>query len=138
MPDSSAATRLALGTAFGALIGLGAFVLVPVLAEEADPWLRWGLLLWHPTLGAVAAGLADHGPARLPRWAAGALVGGWMTAVLTFFAHGQIRLVLQAVLGGDAAFTSPFWFVLEGALVGALVGLAIDRFGAEDEPVGPD
>ena len=137
MPDSSAATRMALGIMVGALIGLGGFVLLPALIEKPDLWLRWGLLLWHPTLGAVIAGLADHAPPSVPRWGAGALVGGWMSTVLTFFAHDQMRVFLQAV-GDGAAFTSPFWFVLAGVLVGALVGLAIERFGAEDEPIGPD
>ena len=138
MPDSSANTRIALGTMLGGLIGLGGFVLLPALVQDADPWLRWGILFWHPTLGAVIAALSDCGPRGLPGWGAGVLVGGWMSAVLTFFAHGQMRILMQSILGGDAAFTSPFWFVLEGALVGALVGLAIDRFGTEDGPIGPD
>ncbi|HUF56241.1 MAG TPA: hypothetical protein VMM55_06730 [Thermohalobaculum sp.] len=136
---SAAVTCVALGTMIGVLVGLGGFVLVPVLVETPDPWLRWGILFWYPTMGAAIGALVrSEAPARVPRWATGALVGAWANFVLTFFAHGQMQRFLVAVLGADSAFTSPFWFVLEGFVVGALIGLAVDRFGAEGEPIEPD
>ena len=136
---SAAVTCIALGTMIGVLIGLGGFVLVPVLVDAPDPWLRWGILFWYPTMGAAIGALVQSElPAPLPRWATGALVGGWAKFVLIFFAHQQMQRFLASVTGGDSAFTSPFWFVLEGLLVGALIGLAVDRFGAEGEPIEPD
>ncbi len=139
LQGSAAITCVALGTMIGVLIGLGGFVLVPVLVDGADPWLRWGILFWYPTMGAAIGALVrSEEPARMPRWATGAIVGAWANFVLTFFAHAQMHRFLETVLGVDSAFTSPFWFVLEGAVVGALIGLAVDRFGAEGEPIEPD
>ena len=136
---SAAVTCIALGTMIGVLVGLGGFVLVPVLVEAPDPWLRWGILFWYPTMGAAIGALVQsEAPAFLPRWATGALVGAWLNFVLTFFAHAEMQRFLVSVLGRDSAFTSPFWFVLEGVLVGALIGLAVDRFGAEGAPIEPD
>ena len=136
---SAAVTRIALGTMVGVLVGLGGFVLVPVLMHAPDPMLRWGVLFWYPTMGAAIGSLVGGGvPAWLPRWATGGLIGAWMNCVLTFFAHQQMQRFMQAVFGDDSAFTSPFWFVLEGVVVGALIGLAVDRFGAEGEPIEPD
>lgn len=136
---SAAVTCIALGTMIGVLVGLGGFVLVPLLVEAPDPWLRWGILFWYPTMGAAIGALVrSELPPPLPRWVTGGLVGGWVNFVLTFFAHQQMEHFLASIMGGDGAFTSPFWFVLEGVLVGALIGLAVDRFGAEGEPIEPD
>ena len=46
-------------------------------------------------------------------------------------------LGLFAMLGADGVLTSPFWFTLEGALVGLLIGYLATRFGGEGkETVG--
>lgn len=132
MPDSSAPlTRITLGAMLGGLMGLAGFVLLPLTIEKADPMLRWGVLLWYPTLGSVIGALLRDPIDRLPRWASGGLVGGWMNMVLVFFAHREMERVMLTVFGSDGAFTSPFWFVLEGAIVGAAIGLVIDRVGTD-------
>lgn len=131
MPESSVViTRIALGAMIGVLIGLGGFVLVPVVMEQPDPWLRWGILFWYPSLGATIGALLRDSSERLPRWVIGGLFCGWMNTVLTFFAHDQMARFLADVFT-DGTFTSPFWFVLEGAVVGAVIGLVIDRFGTD-------
>lgn len=132
MPESTIQfTHVSLGLMIGVLIGLGGFVLVPLIVDQPDPWLRWGILLWYPTLGGMIGVLVRDGPALWHRWMVGSAVGGWLNAVLTFFAHDQMRRFMETVFGQDSAFTSPFWFVLEGAAVGAVIGLVIDRFAAD-------
>lgn len=142
MSDRSASvTCILLGLMIGGLIGIGGFVLIPLLVDLPDPWLRWGVLFWYPTLGAALAGFGLAVRERFPGfawWLAGLGVGVWMTLVLTFFAHAQMRLVIAAVFGSDAPFTSPFWFVIEGGAVGALMGLVIDRFAGEGRVAGAD
>ncbi len=46
-------TRIATGKLVGFTIGLAGLLLLPVLAPEADPMLRWGILLWYTTMGAI-------------------------------------------------------------------------------------
>ena len=142
MPEHSVlVTRLALGTMLGVLVGLGGFVLLPVVMEPGSPLLRWGILLWYPTFGAVIAmgsALMRSGRLMVPWFVVGGLIGAWLNLVLTFFAHDRLQHVLEAVLGADSAFTSPFWFVLEGCLIGGLIGEVIGRFAGDDRALGPE
>lgn len=142
MSESSASVMcISLGLMIGALVGIGGFVLVPLLVEDPDPWLRWGVLFWYPTLGAVIAGIGESLRERfavLPWWAAGLALGTWMTLVLVFFAHDEMGAIMRTVFGQDSAFTSPFWFVVEGGVVGVLIGLVIDRFAGEGRVAGAD
>jgi hypothetical protein len=46
-------TRIAVGKGVGFLIGLAGFIIMPMLWPEAPELLRWGILLWYATLGAV-------------------------------------------------------------------------------------
>ena len=46
-------TRIAIGKAIGFLIGLAGFVFFPWFLPEAGWLIRWGILLWYTTLGAI-------------------------------------------------------------------------------------
>lgn len=142
MPEHSVlVTRVALGAMIGVLVGLGGFVLLPLLMDDVDPMLRWGVLFWYPTLGATvaaASALFRAGRLLLPWSLTGALIGGWLNLVLTFFAHELMRRFIETVFGPESAFTSPFWFVLEGAVIGGIIGEVIGRFSGDDGALGPD
>ena len=129
-------TRIATGKLVGFIIGLMGFLLLPVLAPEADPMLRWGILFWYTTMGAFIGvmGVFTHHPVlRLPMpwWFRAPLLGSWMNFVLVFFAHEQMRGVMVAMMGPESGLTSPFWFVLEGTLVGLLIGGIATAVGGE-------
>lgn len=134
-------TQCVVAKAVGLLIGVLGFALMPLFMPDADPMLRWGVLLWYPTLGAVIVAadtlyLAGASPVPLPWWLRAALVGAWLNLVATLFAYGQLEAFLAAVFGPGSAVASPFWFVAEGALVGAAIGYMVRRFGSEDRDIG--
>jgi len=58
-------------------------------------------------------------------------MGGWMNFVLSLFAYDTMKAMLTAMFGSNAILTSPFWFVLEGAIIGLLIGYLATRFGGE-------
>ncbi len=128
--------RIGIGKAIGLLIGLAGFVLLPVLAPDAGWLLRWGLLLWYLTLGALVAMacILTQPPISeppMPWWLMAAGLGAWMNFVLTFFAYEAMRMVMVAVFGETGIVQSPFWFVAEGALVGLVIGYGVTRFGGQ-------
>jgi len=129
--------RIGIGKAVGFLIGLTGFILLPLLAPDAGWMIRWGILLWYTTLGAIIGvfGVYTSHPVLklpLPWWVRAPFLGAWMNFVLTFFAYDEFRAMMMAVLGSSAGpLTSPFWFALEGALVGLLIGWLATRFGGE-------
>lgn len=126
-------TRIGVGKGIGFLIGLLGFILLPILWPEADPMLRWGILLWYTTLGAVVGvfGVLSYNPVlMLPMhwWIRAPIIGAWMNFVLTFFAYDEMR---AAIIGMFGMKLSPFWFTLEGAIVGAIIGSLATWIGGE-------
>ncbi len=51
--NPSLITRIAIGTAIGFLFGLFGFIFLPFFLPETDWLIRWGILLWYTTLGAI-------------------------------------------------------------------------------------
>jgi hypothetical protein len=126
-------TRIAVGKAVGTIIGLIGFVLLPVLWPESDPMLRWGILFWYATMGAIIAvyGVFNYHPVLrlpLPWWVRAPIIGAWMNFVLVFFTYDLMEAAIQGMLG---IALSPFWFVVEGAIAGAVIGGLATKFGGE-------
>ena len=71
--NPSIMTRIAVGKGIGFLIGLGGFIFLPMLYPEAPSMLRWGILLWYTTFGAIIGvfGVVTWNPVlkmRMPWW----------------------------------------------------------------------
>ncbi|MHA1536579.1 MAG: hypothetical protein ACTSUD_03405 [Alphaproteobacteria bacterium] len=134
--NPSLITRIAVGKAVGFAIGLIGFVALPYVWPEAGWLLRWGILLWYTTVGAIIGmfGVFTEHPVLklpLPWWLRASIIGGWMNFVLVFFAFETMQAILVSVMGPQSVFTSPFWFVLEGVLVGLIIGFLATRIGGE-------
>jgi hypothetical protein len=132
----SLVTRIAVGKSIGFAFGLAGFLMLPYILPEAGQMLRWGFLLWYTTLGAIIAifGVFTWHPVLqlpLPWWVRAPLLGGWMNFVLTLLIHDHLRQFSLSLFGPDSAFTSPFWFVAEGVVVGLVIGYACTRIGDE-------
>jgi len=128
--------RIGIGKAIGFLIGLAGFVLLPVLVPDSGWLLRWGLLFWYLTLGALVAMacIITQPPISeppMPWWLVAPGLGAWMNFVLALFAYDAMAMVMVSVFGENGILQSPFWFALEGALVGLLIGYAVTRFGGQ-------
>jgi hypothetical protein len=54
-----------------------------------------------------------------------------MNFVLTFFAYNDMKAIMVHTFGVNGVLASPFWFVLEGAMVGIIIGYFATRFGGE-------
>ncbi len=134
----SLVTRIAIGKGVGFAFGLIGFLSLPYIAPEAGLMIRWGILLWYTTPGALIGvfGVFTRHPVLklpLPWWLRAPFLGAWMNFVLTLFAYDAMAEVMVEVFGAAGLLTSPFWFVLEGALVGLVIGYAATRFGGEGE-----
>lgn len=136
--NPSLMTRIAIGKAIGFLFGLAGFILLPYFLEDAGWLLRWGILLWYTTVGAIIGvfGVFTYHPVLklpFPWWFRAPLLGGWMNFVLTFFAYEPMQAMMVSVFGENGALSSPFWFTAEGAIVGFIIGYFATRFGGEGE-----
>ncbi|NNE82921.1 MAG: hypothetical protein HKN28_03020 [Alphaproteobacteria bacterium] len=146
--NPSLTTRIGIGKGLGALFGIAGFVYLTVYPVGDDGLLRWGILLWYTTLGAIIGmfGVYTWHPILklpMPWWFRAPLVGAWLNFVLVFFAYDSLAAVLATLFGVDGPLTSPFWFTAEGALVGLIIGFVATRFGGEGpetvtQPAGAD
>jgi hypothetical protein len=134
--NPSLVTRIAIGKVIGLAFGVAGVLLLLQFWPDADWMILWGVLLWYPTLGAIIGvfGVFTSHPVLklpLPWWLRAPLSGGWMNLVLTLFAYDMFAIITADVFGSDSPLTSPFWFVLEGALIGLVIGYLATKFGGE-------
>jgi len=136
LESPSLITRIGIGKAIGLVFGLMGFVFVPYFLPEAGLLLRWGILLWYTTLGAIIGvfGVLTYNPILklpFPWWFRAPLLGAWMNFVLTFFAFDTMQNMMLSVFGDNGLLASPFWFTAEGAIIGLIMGYFATRFGGE-------
>jgi len=131
-------TRVVIGNGIGFIIGLIGLIVLPYFIADVSWLLRWGILFWYITVGAFIGmfGVITWHPILklpLPWWVRSSWVGAWMNFVLVFFAYDIMKATMVYTLGADGALSSPFWFVLEGAIIGLIMGYFATRFGGEGE-----
>ena len=136
LKNPSLTTCIGIGKAVGFVIGLIGFVTLPYFWPDVSMMTRWGILLWYTTLGAIIGvyGVFNWHPILnrpLLRWFGAPIIGGWMNFVLTFFAYDMMKSLLISMFGNAGIMTSPYWFVVEGAIIGLLIGYLATRFGGE-------
>lgn len=134
--NPSLITRIGIGKSIGLIFGLLGFVLMPYFWPEADPMMRWGILLWYITLGAIIGlfGVFTWHPVLhlpMPWWFRAPFLGAWMNFVLVLFTYDRFQAMMSSLMGTSGALASPFWFVLEGAVIGLIIGYCATRFGGE-------
>ncbi len=135
-------TRIAVGKLIGFLFGLTGFLLLPFFLPEAGWLIRWGILLWYTTVGAIIGvfGVFTWHPVLklpFPWWFRAPLLGAWMNFVLTFFAYDTMQQMMLSLFGEEGMMSSPFWFTAEGAIIGLVIGYFATRLGGEGkETVG--
>lgn len=137
-PNPSLLTRIVIGKTIGLLFGIVGFVALPLLDPQASTMMRWGILCWYPTLGALIGiyGLYDRHPVLnfpLPWWLRSSLIGLWMNLVAVLLAYPAFEASLARSVLADTVWASPFWWILEGVIVGLAIGFTATRLGGEGE-----
>jgi hypothetical protein len=129
----SLVTRIAIGKGVGFTVGLIGFFSIPFFLPDGDIMTRWGVLFWYTTMGAIIGMIGvftRHPIFRLPMpwWVRSSMIGAWMNFVLVFFAYDVMAEMTVAMMGEPY---SPFWFTLEGAIIGLLIGYIATKAGGE-------
>ena len=132
--------RIAIGKGLGILVGLAEMLTLPLFVAEPTWLLRWGILFWYLTVGALIGlfGVIERQPVlrlRLAWWFRGPFLGAWMNFVLTLFAYGAFAEIMRYTFGAGGLLSSPFWFVFEGAVVGLIIDYLATRHGGEGAEV---
>ena len=134
--NPSLITRIAIGKSIGLIVGIIGLIVVPLIAPQVTFMTRIGILFWYTTIGGIIGifGIFTKHPALklpLPWWFRSTLIGAWMNCVLTLIAYDKLHEILASIVGINNIFANPFWFVLEGAIVGLVIGYFTTRFGGQ-------
>jgi len=126
-------TRITVAKLIGFLLGAIGFFAAPAFGVD-DIKLRIGILFWYVAVGAFIgmAGVFTWHPMikmKMPWWFMGPWIGAWMNLILVLIAWDVIAPLMAAnpVWG----MTSPWWGVVEGGIVGLLIGGLATLFGGE-------
>jgi hypothetical protein len=136
MDEKQLTYRVGGGKGLGLLFGLIGFFALPYFVEEPSIFLRIGILLWYPTVGAFVglAGVFAHHPIlnmSLPWFVRGPLIGGWMNVLIVMFAHDQLIQMTDAWNIAYGIYVSPYWLILEGVLIGSVMDWLLTRWFGE-------
>ena len=136
MDKQSLVTSITVGKSVGCVIGFIGFIALPFLVPEIDWFIRWGVLLWYTTMGAIIGVFGvftEHPILRLPMpwWFRAPFLGAWLNFVLTFFAYDTMKMMMKVSFGESGPLQSPFWFTAEGAIIGLIIGYFATRLGGE-------
>lgn len=126
--------RVAIAKTVGFVFGLIGFFLIPIMSPGEDLMVRFGVLLWYGTLGAIVGmfGVMTYHPVLkmpMPWWFRSGVMGGWMNFVLLLFTYDRFAAMMTDYFGPSAP--SPWWMILEGVFVGLVCGFFATRFGGE-------
>lgn len=129
-------TRIAIGKSMGFIIGLVGFILLPFVTADASLMLRLGILFWYVTFGAVIGvfGVFTYHPilkCSMPWYFRSIVLGSWMNLILALVAYDELLKIMLPFFGQDSIFSSPFWIVLEGAIVALVIDYFATKIGGE-------
>lgn len=132
MFKSKFASRLAIAKTVWLVVWVIGFFVLPKFAE-VDMFLRVGILLWYTTLWGLIwiFWVMDKHPVlnfSMPYWFRGVFLWAWMNFVLVFFAQDQLLHVMQ---GTFLSWHSPFWLVLEWAIIGFIIDCLATKYAWE-------
>jgi hypothetical protein len=125
--------RISIAKSIGFAFWLIAFFVIPYIFTEADMLLRVGVLFWYTTFGAIiwVFWVIDKHPIiniKMPFWFRWVFIWAWLNFVLVFFSYDLFVSILST---SDYAWMSPFWFVIEWAMVWLFIDWISTKYSGE-------
>lgn len=126
--------KIFIGKLIGFFLAIAGIILANIVIDEQIPlMLQIGIILWYVTFGAIIAMsgiIVDNDLLLLTKIKfpyRSILIGSWLNLVMTFIAYDQLKEFIALFLGENPIISSPFWFVLEGAIVGLVIDYFVTR-----------
>ena len=128
--------RIGIGKLVGLIIGMLGVGLISVIGVPLSWAFGWGFVLWYATIGAIVGiyGVYSHHPILkfpLPWWLRSSIIGGWMNFVLVLFISDDLMRFFGQLVGSASVTAASIGFMIEGAVVGLLIGWIATALGGE-------
>lgn len=137
---NSLLTRFLIAKFIGFLIGLLAFIILSIFSPYTEFSFRLAMLLWYVNLGAIIAifGVITRQPVikfAMPWQIRSILIGAWLNLIVTLFTYRDLHQISISVFGQDNFMTSPYLFILEGAIAGYIIDYFATKYGSQGSKI---
>lgn len=128
--------RIAYGKTIGFVLAGAGILLFSDWYPDMPRAFKWGFVLYYTIIGALVGltGIMTYNPVLkipMPWWFRGPWLGAWMNFVLMLFIYDYLVTLQAQTFGEGALFSSPWWFVVEGAIIGLLMDFICTKFAGE-------
>jgi hypothetical protein len=136
----SLALRIGWGKLIGFSLGGIGFLMLPLFVTDIDMPFRIGVLFWYATMGVIIGfgGIYTSHPIinlRLPWWWRGTIYGVWFNLLLMLFTYDKLAKIMLDFFGSASIFASPWWIVVEGAVVGFVMDGVLTAIAGEGSEI---
>jgi hypothetical protein len=128
--------RIAYGKTIGFVFAGAGILILSDWYVDLSTAFKWGFVLYYTIIGALIGltGIMTYNPVvKLPLrwWFRGPWLGAWMNFVLMLFIYDDLSTFQAQVFGAASIFSSPWWFVVEGATLGLFMDFICTKFAGE-------
>lgn len=128
--------RIAYGKTIGFVLAGTGILMFADWFPDMTLAVKWGFVFYYTIIGALVGltGIMAYNPILkmpMPWWFRGPWLGGWMNFILMLFIYDDLAAMQARAFGADALLSSPWWFVVEGAILGLLMDFICTKFAGE-------
>ncbi|MAJ97012.1 MAG: hypothetical protein CMI56_00150 [Parcubacteria group bacterium] len=132
----SIAGRMFIGIIIGLVVGILAIVMLPTLGFSLFSMFGFGTLLVFILMGLTLGlvGMFDRHPVfgfSMRWWIRGAVAGFLFTLMYILLGYSSLEVVMASNLVSWMGFSSPFWALIDGILIGLFMGWMETKFAGE-------
>lgn len=128
--------RITYGKTLGFIFAGVGILIFPYFYPDVGWVIQLAFVLYYIMIGAFVGlmGVLNYHPIikmSLPWWFRGPWIGGWMNLILMMFIYDELSTMQIAAFGAGSLLSSPWWFVVEGALFGLFTDFICTKYAGE-------
>ncbi len=128
--------RIFLGKVIGLIIGLIVIIILPSYGFPLISEFGVGALIMFVLMGATIgfAGIFNRHPVldfKMHWWFRGPAVGFVFYLMFVLLSYENINILMQSDLVSWTGLVSPYWALLDGIVIGAIMGFVETKFAGE-------
>ncbi len=128
--------RLVVGKTIGLILGILVMLMLPLFNIPIMSMFGFGTLVMFMLMGVLTAfmGIFDRHPMfdiKMPWWIRGPVVGATFMLMYVLFTYDMMLPMMDSELITWTGLSSPFWAILDGVWIGALMGFLETKLAGE-------
>lgn len=132
----SIVNRVIIAKVIGFVAGLLCVFIMPMMGSTLGIHFSIGIVLFMILMGALVGfmGIVDRHPIfkfKMPFWLRGIVVGAFMYLILILLSYDQIAVMLSQMDFMGMEFKSPYWSLIDGAILGLIMEWAATKYAGE-------